>query len=120
MTFHELLKTLQQDYLQSIPEKVKVIQGHIQTSDTHNVRESFHKLKGTGRTYGLPEVSELGELVENVCLQQPQAGVQAAEQAVPVLMEIYRSRKEQTPYEFEADSRVAALRKLLQTGSLKD
>lgn len=116
MSFDDLLKTLQKDYLKSIPDKIKVIENHIQASDTHNVRESFHKLKGTGRTYGLPEVSELAEIVESVCIQHPQSGVRAATEALPVLQDIYQSRQTQQAYAFGNDVRVEALRKLLQTG----
>ena len=46
-------------YLKSLPEKILVIASQVQAKETGNVRESFHKLKGTGKTYGFPEVSEL-------------------------------------------------------------
>jgi HPt (histidine-containing phosphotransfer) domain-containing protein len=115
MSFDELLKSLQRDYLKSIPEKIKLIEGLIHAADTHNIRESFHKLKGTGRTYGLPEVSELAEIVETTCIQKPHHGVASATQALLVLGDIYKARQEQRTYAFDSDSRVETLRKLLQS-----
>lgn len=117
MSFEDLLKTLQQDYLKSLPEKIKVITAQVQAQDASNVRESFHKLKGTGRTYGFPEVSELAEVVENICITQaPAAGLSAAQQALLVLEDICRARQQPTAipvYSFSEDPRVEAIRKLL-------
>ncbi len=115
MTFDDLLKSLQQDYLASLPGKIQLIEQLIVNQDTDNIRESFHKLKGTGRTYGFPEVSDLAEVVEDICLQKPAAGIEAATKAVPILQSIYQSRRDKTDYSFATDGRVAPLRKLLQS-----
>jgi HPt (histidine-containing phosphotransfer) domain-containing protein len=113
VSFDDLLKTLQEDYLKSLPEKIKIITAQVQANDASNVRESFHKLKGTGKTYGFPEVSELAEVVENICIVQPGAGLNAARQAIPVLEDIHRVRQQASSYPVAADVRVAAIRKLL-------
>ena len=113
MSFEELLKSLASDYLKSLPEKIQVIAGQVQAKDTSNVRESFHKLKGTGKTYGFPEVSELAAVVENICIAQPQIGLNAAAKALAVLEDIYRTRQSAADYSLQADTRVDAIRKLL-------
>jgi HPt (histidine-containing phosphotransfer) domain-containing protein len=109
-----MLKSLQQEYLASIPEKVLAIEMQIQKSDVNNVRESFHKLKGTGRTYGIPEVSDLAAVVEAVCIEHPVNGLAAAGMAIAILRDIYSQRKQHGAYNFATDKRFEDLRKLLQ------
>ncbi|MGZ3723603.1 MAG: Hpt domain-containing protein [Bdellovibrionales bacterium] len=113
MSFEEMMKSLQREYLSSIPEKIKVIEGQILTSDTSNLRESFHKLKGTGRTYGLPEVSELGAIVELICIEHPVNSVKAGEIAAAILRDVYKTRSAGAVFEFAQDARVSDLQKLL-------
>ena len=115
MNFDEMLKTLQRDYLASMPEKIALIETQIKSGAAADLRQSFHKLKGTGRTYGIPEVTELAEVVENICSGQPNRAVQAAGHAVSVLRDIYTHRQQQRPFELTTDSRLADIRKLLQT-----
>jgi hypothetical protein len=44
VSFEDLLKTLQQEYLSALPEKITRIRAQIDASSTTEVRESFHKL----------------------------------------------------------------------------
>lgn len=113
MSFEEMMKSLQREYLSSIPEKIKIIEGQIVANDTSNLRESFHKLKGTGRTYGLPEVSELGALVELICIEHPVNSIKAGEIAAAMLRDIYKTRSAGAIFEFSPDARVSELQKLL-------
>ena len=78
MNFDELLKSLQTDYVAALPNKIAIIKSQIKSGDIKALRESFHKFKGTGRTYGLPEVSELAELVERLCIDEHSGAVTAA------------------------------------------
>jgi HPt (histidine-containing phosphotransfer) domain-containing protein len=114
MSIEEMLKALQAEYLSSIPEKIKSIGGFVAQNDGSNLREAFHKLKGTGRTYGIPEVSDLGDMVEKICLQDLKMAVPAARTALLMLGDIYRARKGEITYDFNADRRLEELRKLLQ------
>jgi HPt (histidine-containing phosphotransfer) domain-containing protein len=114
MSFEDLLKSLHEEYLASIPEKISVIEGQIKQGDAANLRESFHKLKGTGRTYGLPEVSDLAEVVEDICNVRPVNAVRAAGAAVGILRDIYSAHHQHHPYSFDSDPRLEGIRKLLQ------
>lgn len=109
------MKTLQSDYLRTLPEKIKIIEEQIKKNDSNNVRESFHKLKGTGTTYGLPEVTALADIVETICIKVQSQSLAAAGQALPVLRDIHAFRARQEVYPIAEDQRVAALRKLLQS-----
>jgi len=113
VSFEDLLKSLQQEYLSSIPEKIKIITAQIEALDVSNVRESFHKLKGTGKTYGIPEVSELGAVVESICLGHPVNSLPAGTLAVAILRDIHTARIEGASYDLNKDTRLAVLQKLL-------
>ena len=43
----------------------------LRAGDNLEIRETFHKLKGTGATYGVPEISQLGQVVESLCVKYP-------------------------------------------------
>ena len=116
MSFDDLLKTLQKDYLDSIPQKIEAIRAQISevssgTASTSQLRESFHKLKGTGRTYGLPEVSELAELVEDVCSTAPRDAVQAATHALAILQDIHSAHSQSRPFDLHQDERFRQISK---------
>src|SRR4051794_14733593 len=113
MSFEEMLKSLQRDYLASIPEKIQIIEKQIALLDQSNLRESFHKLKGTGRTYGLPEVSELGALVEQICLEHPVNSFKAGTIALGILREVHSNRSAGQIFDLARDPRVGELQKLL-------
>lgn len=114
MSFDDLLKSLQQDYLSSLPQKIELIRKQVAETSVSDLRESFHKLKGTGRTYGIPEVSELAAAVEEICIDYPQHAVTAAGHALLLLVEIHSTRKQNQVVSLDNDSRFLAIRKLLQ------
>jgi HPt (histidine-containing phosphotransfer) domain-containing protein len=114
MSFEEMLKSLQREYLASLPGKIALIEGLIQAKDQNNVRESFHKLKGTGKTYGLPEVSEVGAIVEAICIERPVNSLAAGALALAVLRDIHDAHSGTKVYVFADDTRFAELQKLLQ------
>jgi HPt (histidine-containing phosphotransfer) domain-containing protein len=114
MTFDELLKTLQRDYLTSIPQKIEVIRKQMADKSVNDLRESFHKLKGTGRTYGIPEVSELAASIEEICIDFPDSALTAASHALELLIEIHSSRAKDKVFALNDDPRFAEIRKVLQ------
>src|SRR5438067_1747973 len=67
MSLKEVLAELQRNYLQAIPEKITLLE-KLHNSKQYDLLETeYHKLKGTGRTYGLPEVTLIGAAVERLC-----------------------------------------------------
>lgn len=93
MSFEEMMQQLKSDYLSSLPEKITEIQTRVQEGKVRELREDFHKLKGTGKTYGLPEISQLAEAVEKICCKQPDKAVEASQIAVQLLKGIYEERQ---------------------------
>jgi HPt (histidine-containing phosphotransfer) domain-containing protein len=112
--FEDLLKNLQRDYLASLPDKISNIQRLAHAADNGGLREAFHKLKGTGRTYGVPEVSELAEVVEVICVQRPEQAVAAASHASALLEDIHSYRSQERVFELATDPRFEVVRALLK------
>lgn len=109
MSFEEMLKNLRRDYLESMPDKISNIRKQIDGGATDGLRDSFHKLKGTGKTYGIPEISELAATVESICLSAPDRAEVAARQAVAILLDITSARKSDTEFKLKTDPRFKAL-----------
>ena len=113
MSFEELLKSLRADYLDSLPGKIDIILNQIHATALDDLRESFHKLKGTGTTYGLPEVSELAEVLEDICTDRPTDAPRAALRATELLREIHQAHSNDRAFDLSADARFTEVRDLL-------
>ncbi len=115
MSFDDLLKSLQADYLNSIPSKIETIRGQITNAGVSDLRESFHKLKGTGRTYGIPEISEMSAAIEQVCLQKSaDDAIKACTLGLIVLQAVYDARFAKREYALAQDPNFQLIGKLLQ------
>ncbi|MES2854601.1 MAG: Hpt domain-containing protein [Bdellovibrionota bacterium] len=67
MSLQDLLAGLQKTYLASMPEKIARIETLFSAKSFDELESEYHKLKGTGRTYGIPEVTQLGAAMERLC-----------------------------------------------------
>jgi len=110
MSFDELIKNLQRDYLQSLPEKISDIRKQIQSGSVETLVVSFHKLKGTGKTYGIPEISELAAAVEHICHDKPKQAGPAATQAIAILQDIHSARNSNAEFPLANDPRFIQIR----------
>ena len=93
MTFDDMMAELQTEYVASIPEKIATIKGHFEAGDIALVQDDFHKLKGTGKTYGLPEVTDLAKEMEQICKTTPDAVGEHLPKALAGLEQIYEQKK---------------------------
>lgn len=71
MSIQDVLAGLQKTYLASMPEKITLIDSLFKSGDLEKLETEYHKLKGTGRTYGLPEFTQLGATLERICEIDP-------------------------------------------------
>lgn len=77
-TWNEVLKELRAEYLIVLPERLALIQELTEFilsgapeapgKTIHDLNREYHKLKGTGRTYGFPDVSTLCEKLEQLSM----------------------------------------------------
>ena len=93
MSLEEMMAELQKEYLASFPNKISAIKAHAEENNMDELKNDFHKLKGTGLTYGIPEVSELALKMEDLCKDKhPQVLPQLLPIALNLLEKIYTSR----------------------------
>jgi len=88
----EILEGLKREYLKNLPEKLKMIEQLWKDGKIDLVETEFHKLKGTGKTYGLPEISELGLVAEDACSLAEPARAQCIQVSLEILRQIHSTR----------------------------
>lgn len=65
--FNDIFAELKAEYLHSITEKLSTIEGLWQQHDRETLENEYHKIKGTGTTYGVPEATKVAEIMEHLC-----------------------------------------------------
>lgn len=113
MSLQNLLAELQKEYLDSLPEKIVSITQLIRAGELDLVETEFHKLKGTGRTYGVPEISRVGELGERSCWITDANRDDAISQALNLLSKVHQSRSQGKEFQIEDDDSCKALAALV-------
>jgi len=113
MDFEKMMEELRAEYLAGMPQKFIDINEHIAKKDINILREDFHKLKGTGKTYGMPEISELGEVVEKICMTKTDRAIEAASAGLRLLAAIHKTRLTKKPFELQANAEFLAIKKLV-------
>ncbi len=114
MSLQNLLAELQKEYLDSLPEKIKSISELIKANELELVETEFHKLKGTGRTYGVPEISRVGELGERSCWITDGKRDDAISQAIGLLGKVHQSRLKGQEFQIDDDESCKSLSSLLE------
>lgn len=71
MNMDELLLKLKREYLLEIPIKISELTQLYKTQNIRELKDAFHKLKGSGKTYGVAPVSLLGKEMERICGECP-------------------------------------------------
>jgi HPt (histidine-containing phosphotransfer) domain-containing protein len=111
--FQKMMETLQKNYIVSLDQKIADVQAAFNLNEPAPIQDIFHKLKGTGATYGVPEISELGEVMERLCERQPGRLASYIPQALVLLRSIQEMRKSGQAFEMSGNSDFHLLAKLL-------
>lgn len=72
MSFQNIMIELRAEYLKTFPEKIVMMRYNLSKNHIKELELEFHKMKGTGATYGIPEISVIGERMEACCVSHPQ------------------------------------------------
>ncbi len=64
MSFDNLMKELQESYLKQLPARAEELDNHLKEKNWKDLKNEFHKIKGSGGTYGLPELSKIAQEAE--------------------------------------------------------
>jgi hypothetical protein len=98
------MEELKADYLVQLPEKWNVIHTAAVASDRISLRTEYHKIKGAGKTYGYPEVSLLGEVMEKICDLNPEDLDLWVKRSLELLEKTIETRKKETEFLIESET----------------
>lgn len=59
-----MMAELQQEYLQELPGIISKLKEASQNNEGEKVHTIFHQLKGSGKTYGFDEITDLCQIME--------------------------------------------------------
>ena len=113
MSFEALMAQLHKEYVLELPVRIRDIESNLAGHQLQIVREDFHKLKGTGKTYGVPEISLLAAVMEEICITLPHEIELAVPQALTLLKEIHSVRLTSQCFDIDQDQRFASLKRLV-------
>ena len=115
MSLDDVLAELRKTYLEALPARADLIAKLHANSQYAEVKTEFHKLKGTGKTYGLPEVSSIAEIAERLV----ELGTASADPSIPVALNALRkvtsSRAAGAPLDLTSDEDFLYLTELART-----
>jgi HPt (histidine-containing phosphotransfer) domain-containing protein len=111
--YETMMQELREEYLISISEKCTELQRNFRNRELTEVRESFHKMKGSGATYGVPEVSKLASILEYLCDSREQELNWAVPQAIEWLQKIKEHRMNDSVFELELEPKFILLSNLV-------
>ncbi len=110
MSFQELMARLQREYLESLPSKIAEIEQDCQDGELERLKVAFHKVKGTGKTYGLPEITQVAEPIEDILTHNRSQGIEAARIGIQLFKVIYRSKSAAKNLDIENEDGYLTLR----------
>lgn len=101
----DVIRELQIGYVQELPQKVKKILAHQEAGQMDLLGADFHRLKGTGATYGLPELSELAEIMVKICERRPSALPWVVPLATELIHKIHEKREKDQPCQIQTEEK---------------
>ena len=101
--FSQVLSELKEDYLRIFPQKLELLQELTQKHDWAGLTTEYHKLKGSGKTYGFPQISIVCEILEDFASQKRHQKPETFEKALILLEKMYQTYLRQQSYALEQD-----------------
>ena len=103
--YKKMMAELQADYLASFTDKIATFNKYFQEQNWSGLELEFHKLKGTGKTYGIPEVSTLCQKMEDICRDKTDKIPMTFSKAIEVLQAIKQAYTQSEGFDLEDDPR---------------
>ncbi len=113
MNLQQLLDELKAEYLAKLPEKVSEIEAALEVQNYGAIEDIFHKLKGSGKTYGVAELTDLGRVIETVCQRHPEERPWVAAKAGLMIAKIRAAHLEGGTYPLSEDADFKLIQNLL-------
>lgn len=99
-----VLGELKEDYLKKLPHKIANIKSLIECQNWECLEDEYHKLKGTGKTYGFPEISVICEKLEYLVQQKNHQNCELFNQANELLERMHQGYLKKEPLQLEQDT----------------
>jgi HPt (histidine-containing phosphotransfer) domain-containing protein len=113
MSLQDVLAGLQKNYLASMPEKIARIESLFSAKSFDELESEYHKLKGTGRTYGIPEITDLGAAMEQMCGSHLKSLSEMVPVSVQLIKNITEARIKGNAYDLAANEDFKRLIKII-------
>ena len=101
--FSQMLVEMKQDYLENFPKKIAVIKQLVATEKWSELNDEYHKLKGTGKTYGFPEISIVCEILEAHSMQNPAKDPELFKKSSDLLERMHQAYQQNKSFSLEQD-----------------
>ena len=93
-----LIAELQKEYLAGFEKKFcRILEFH-EKKNWSALELEYHNLKGTGTTYGMPEVTELCQQMERLCRENKKIKKELLEISIKLLEKIADKYRDQKPF----------------------
>lgn len=109
MNLETLLNNLRVEYVQNLPERIQAIKEQFAAGQVSLLEETFHRLRGTGKTYGVPEVSLIAEVGESICHNKEPRLPQVVPVLIELLQECYQRQSKKESFDVARDPRFSSL-----------
>jgi HPt (histidine-containing phosphotransfer) domain-containing protein len=99
----QVLKELKAEYLIKLPQRILLLKSLTEQNQWTCLEEEYHKLKGTGKTYGFPEISTVCERLEQLTQKSETRNPEIFAQAVLLLERMHQSYLHNEPIDLTSD-----------------
>lgn len=106
------IQQLKQEYINDLSEKIDLLKQLKQSKNYDELRLNYHKLKGSGQLYGMPEVSELAAIMEKLYSQPIPELEERQSLALNILEKIQNAHRNEECYSLATDPSFIVLEKL--------
>lgn len=99
-----ILQELRIEYLEKLPGKI----AHLKELTNHRkwdeLEEEYHKLKGTGKTYGFPEISTISEMLETMAQQKNTQIPEVFEKSLQLFEKMHQNYLQNRAFDLNSDA----------------
>lgn len=113
MSLEALLADLKKEYLAGLPARMSEIDGYWKSGRPEKLQDEFHKLKGTGKTYGVADLSLIGEIGERICRDRPNQVPHAMPLLLALITAVHHAATHHETFDLPKDPRFSDLQKLI-------
>jgi HPt (histidine-containing phosphotransfer) domain-containing protein len=103
VSFEDVFAELKKQYLAELPAKVQRIENYLRAGQWIDVHNEFHKLKGTGKTYGFPAISRACQIIETLTMGGQACNPDYVHKGLAILQKIHRAETAKSAFDLDSD-----------------